>query len=181
MKRPSDRPTTLIITAAAVLAAGVTAYQLTRPGLLFGITPDISAWLGGSIRLVRGALPYRDFDLTQPPGFALLASPFAFLSQIIGTRDALAALRLCTPLLAAANVVLIGRLVRHHGRAAVITACAVMAFFPLSCMRSAADCSSPSSTSSACSARCSCSTGMRSHHGDAASCSAASCSVSPAR
>jgi Glycosyltransferase family 87 len=130
MKRPSDTTTTAIIAAAAVLAAGITLYQLTRPGVLFGITPDISAWLGGSIRLVHGALPYRDFDLTQPPGFALLASPFAFLSELIGTRDALAVLRLCTPLLAAGNVVLIGKVVRHHGRPAVIVACAVMAFFP---------------------------------------------------
>jgi len=77
MKRPIDTTSTVIIAAAAVLAAGITLYQLTRPGVLFGITPDISAWLGGSIRLVHGALPYRDFDLTQPPGFALLASPFA--------------------------------------------------------------------------------------------------------
>ncbi len=130
MKRPIDTTTEGIIAAAAVVAAGITLYQLTRPGVLFGITPDISAWLGGSIRLVHGALPYRDFDLTQPPGFALLASPFAFLSEVIGTRDALAVLRLCTPLLAAGNVLIIGTVVRHHGRAAVIVACAVMALFP---------------------------------------------------
>ena len=130
MKRPDDRTSTVIIVVAAVLGAGVTLYQLTRPGFLFGITPDISAWLGGSIRLVHGALPYRDFDLTQPPGFALLASPFAFLSELIGTRDALAVLRLFTPLLAAGNVLLIGKVVRHRGYAALIVACGVMAFFP---------------------------------------------------
>ncbi len=130
MKRPEDRPSTVIIVVAAVLAAGVTIYQLTRPGFLFGITPDISAWFGGSIRLVHGALPYRDFDLTQPPGFALLASPFAFLSELIGTRDALAVLRMFTPLLAAGNVLLIGKVVRHRGYAALIVACGVMAFFP---------------------------------------------------
>jgi glycosyl transferase family 87 len=130
MKRPEDRTSTVIIVVAAVLGAGITLYQLTRPGFLFGITPDISAWLGGSIRLVHGAIPYRDFDLTQPPGFALLASPFAFLSEAIGTRDALAVLRLFTPLLAAGNVLLIGKVVRHRGRAALIVACAVMAFFP---------------------------------------------------
>jgi Glycosyltransferase family 87 len=130
MKRPDDRTSTVIIVVVAVLAAVVTAYQLTRPGFLFGITPDISAWLGGSIRLVHGALPYRDFDLTQPPGFALLASPFAFLSELIGTRDALAVLRVFTPLLAAGNVLLIGKVVRHRGYAALIVACGVMAFFP---------------------------------------------------
>ena len=114
----------------AALAAAVTAYQLSRPGFLFGITPDISAWLGGSIRLAHGAIPYRDFDLVQPPGFTLLASPFAFLSEWIGSRNALAVLRLCTPLLAAASVVLIGKVIRHRGPAALIVACGVMAFFP---------------------------------------------------
>jgi hypothetical protein len=128
--RSTDRDASSIIAVAAVLAAALTLDQLTRPGFLFGITPDISAWLGGAIRLVHGAIPYRDFDLTQPPGFALLASPFAFLSEQIGTRNALAVLRCCTPLLAAGNVLLIGKVVRHHGRAALIVACGVMAFFP---------------------------------------------------
>jgi alpha-1,2-mannosyltransferase len=125
-----DRTTTVIIATTAALAAAITGYQLTRPGFLFGITPDISAWLGGSIRLVHGALPYRDFDLVQPPGFTLLASPFAFLSEWIGTRDALAVLRLCTPLLSAGSVLLIGKVIRHRGRAAVVVACGVMAFYP---------------------------------------------------
>jgi alpha-1,2-mannosyltransferase len=130
MKRSVDQASTAIIAAAAVLAAGITLYQVSRPGLLFGITPDISVWIGASIRLIHGAIPYRDFDLIQPPGFTLLASPFAALSQWIGTREALAALRLCTPLLAAGSVLLMGSLVRHRGRGAVVVACGVMAFFP---------------------------------------------------
>jgi hypothetical protein len=130
MQGQRDRITTVIIAVTAVLAAAITAYQLTRPGYLFGITPDISAWLGGSIRLVHGALPYRDFDLVQPPGFTLLASPVAFLSEWIGTRDALAVLRLFTPLLSAGSVLLIGLVIRHRGRAATIVACGVMAFYP---------------------------------------------------
>jgi hypothetical protein len=130
MKHEVDRTSTVIIGMFGVLATGITLYQVSRPGFLFGITPDIAAWLGASIRLVHGAIPYRDFDLLQPPGFTLLASPFAFLSEWIGTRDALAVLRLCTPLLAAGSVLLIGKVVRHHGRAAVIVACGVMALYP---------------------------------------------------
>ena len=121
---------TVFIRVIAVLAAAITFYQLTRPGFLFGITPDIAAWLGGSVRLVHGSMPYRDFDLVQPPGFPLLVSPLAFLSEWIGTRDALAILRLCTPVLAAASVLLIGKVVRPHGRIAVIVACGVMALYP---------------------------------------------------
>ena len=130
MKQEADRSTTVVIGMLAVLAAGMALYQVSRPGFLFGLTPDIAAWLGASIRLVHGAIPYRDFDLLQPPGFTLLASPLAFLSEWIGTRNALAILRLCTPLLAAGSVLLMGRVVRHRGLVAVITACGVMALYP---------------------------------------------------
>jgi hypothetical protein len=130
VKHEVDRRNAVLIWVFAALAAGIAAYQLSRPGYLFGLTTDISSWFGASVRLVHGALPYRDFDLLQPPGFPLLVTPFAFLSEWIGTRDALAALRLCTPLLAAGTVLLIGRLVRHRGTTAVIIACGVMAFYP---------------------------------------------------
>src|SRR5580700_5726580 len=113
MKR---RPVPVIAAVGAVMAAGITLYQLSRPGFLFGITPDISVWFGASIRLIHGALPYRDFDLVQPPGFTLLATPFAALSEWIGTRDALAVLRLGTQLLSAGSVILVGTVIRHRGR-----------------------------------------------------------------
>lgn len=130
MKQGTERSSTVLVWVFAVLAAAITLYQVSRPGFLFGLTSDISSWLGASIRLVHGALPYRDFDLLQPPGFPLLASPFAFLSEAVGTRDALAILRLCTPLLAAGSVLLIGRVVLHRGATAVIVACGIMAFYP---------------------------------------------------
>src|SRR3979490_1927745 len=114
---PNDN-TTIVIGVLALVAAGVTAYQLSRPGSLFGITADVSVYFGASVRLVHGALPYRDYVFVQPPGFALLATPFALLSKLIGTRDGLAVLRLCTPLLAAVSVILVGQLVRHRGQAA---------------------------------------------------------------
>jgi hypothetical protein len=130
MKRRPVPANATIAAVGAVMAAGITLYQLSRPGFLFGITPDISVWLGASIRLIHGALPYRDFDLVQPPGFTLLATPFAALSEWIGTRNALAVLRLCTPLLAAGSVLLIAKVMAHRGRGALIVACGVMAFFP---------------------------------------------------
>lgn len=126
---PHDH-TSPVIAGVALIAAGVTLYQLSRPGSLFGTTADVSVYLGGSIRLVHGAVPYRDFVFVQPPGFMLLATPVAFLSELIGTRDALAVLRLCTPVVSATSVVLVGRLVRHRGVPATLIACGVMALFP---------------------------------------------------
>ncbi len=116
--------------ALAVVAGALTLYQVTRPGLLFGATPDVAVYLGAAVRLVHGAVPYRDFVFVQPPGFVLLTTPVAALSDLTGTRVALAVLRLTTPLLAASSVLLVGALVRHRGLAATLVACTVMAVFP---------------------------------------------------
>jgi hypothetical protein len=125
------RTTSLVIATMAVLAAALSLYQLSRPNMLFGVTEyDDGAYFGSAIRLVHGALPYRNFVMVQPPGFTLLSSPLALLSQAIGTRDALALARLFMPLVAALNVVLVGLLVRHRGQLATLVATGLMAVFP---------------------------------------------------
>jgi hypothetical protein len=123
-------PNATIVALCALVAAALDALQLGRPGYLLGGTPDISVYLGAAIRLVHGALPYRDFVLVQPPGSTLLLSPAALLSELVGTRWALAMVRLGTILVAAANVVLVGRLVSHRGRLQTLVACGVMAILP---------------------------------------------------
>src|ERR1035441_6668169 len=102
-RRPSA--TALVIGAAALVAAAVAALELTRPGQLPGTSYDTGVYLGAAIRLVHGSVAYRDFAFVQPPGLVLLLSPFGLLSEVVGTRRALDALILCTPLLAACNVV----------------------------------------------------------------------------
>jgi Glycosyltransferase family 87 len=125
------RMTPVIIAAMAAVAVALSLYQLSRPNMLFGVTEyDDGAYFGSSIRLIHGALPYRDFVLVQPPGFALLASPLALLSRAIGTQDALATARLFMVLVAALNVVLVGMLVRHRGLLATLVAAGLMAVFP---------------------------------------------------
>ena len=120
-----------IIAVASLIAMALSIYQLTRPGMLFGLTEyDDGVYFGSAIRLVNGALPYRDFVLVQPPGFVLLASPVALLSRVIGTRDAMAGVRLCMPLVAAANVLLVGALIRHRGRLPTLVGAGMMATFP---------------------------------------------------
>jgi hypothetical protein len=120
----------VIVAVCTLAAAGLDGLQLSRPGYLLGSTADISVYLGAAVRLVHGALPYRDFVLVQPPGIALLLSPAALLSDVIGTRSALAMVRLGTILIAAVNVLLVGRLVRHRGALQTLVACGVMALYP---------------------------------------------------
>lgn len=128
---PGRRPgTTAVIAICALAAAALDGLQVSRPGYLLGRTADIGVYLGGAVRLVHGALPYRDFVFVQPPGITLLLSPAALLSDVAGTRGALTAVRLAAILVAVANVVLVGRLVRHRGPLLTLVACAVMAVYP---------------------------------------------------
>jgi hypothetical protein len=122
--------TSVAIWSLAGLAALLCLWELSRSGMLFGVTEyDDAAYFGSAVRLVHGVLPYRDFYLVQPPGLVLLLTPLAWLSEAIGTRDALAVGRLCIPLVAAAQVLLVGRLVRHKGLAPTFVGCAVIALY----------------------------------------------------
>jgi hypothetical protein len=125
-----DRPTATAILLCAIAAAALDGLQLSRPGYLLGRTADIAVYLGSAVRLIHGAAPYRDFVLVQPPGSTLLLSPAALLSDLVGTRGALTAVRLGAILVAVANVILVGRLVRHRGPLLSLVACAVMAVYP---------------------------------------------------
>lgn len=122
--------TNITIWLLAALSAGLCLWLLSRPGMLFGVTEyDDAVYFGSAVRLVHGAIPYRDFYLVQPPGSVVLLTPLAWLARAIGTRDALAVGRLLMPLVAAGQVLLVGKLVRHKGLAATFAACSVMAVY----------------------------------------------------
>jgi hypothetical protein len=79
--RPARRPLAVPVTIAACAAAALflRAYQLARPGYLFGVTEyDDGVLFGNALRLVSGVIPYRDFAVVQPPGstaFTLVTPP----------------------------------------------------------------------------------------------------------
>jgi hypothetical protein len=123
-------PATTVVVVMALVAAGLQVLTLARPNLLLDGHSDTSLYLGAAIRFVHGALPYRDFAMVQPPGLVLLFSPFGLLSMAVGSRVALMAVTGCTPLLAAANVALVGKLIAHRGWRATLAACGLMAVFP---------------------------------------------------
>lgn len=120
---------------AITLVLGVR--QLLLPNVLFGIHAytgngyDDGVYLGSAIRLVHGTLPYRDFVLVHPPGIALLMTPLAAVSSLIGARDALAGARVLTIMVAASNAGLASRAVRHKGPFAMLVAGISLALFPL--------------------------------------------------
>lgn len=119
----------MLITAA--LAIAIRLFTLLRSGYLTGITEyDDGVYLGASLRLVDGALPYKDFAFVQPPGILLLMSPVALVAKITTTVKALALARLLTAMASAACVPLAGNLVRYRGTAVTAVTCGVLAVYP---------------------------------------------------
>ena len=81
-------------------------YQLSRPGDLLGVTEyDDGVLFGNALRLVSGAIPYRDFAVVQPPGSVLLMVPVALLAKVTGTAWGLAIARILTVCADTANVI----------------------------------------------------------------------------
>jgi hypothetical protein len=116
-----------VIAIAAVIGLVLRGYPLTRPGMLFGVGGDDGVYFSAAVRLVHGVVPYRDYVLVHPPLIALLLAPFAVLGQFVGTADAFVMARLATVVVGAADVVLIGLLLRRFGTRAVVFGCAVLA------------------------------------------------------
>jgi len=124
-------PAGLVIAAATLLGLALRGYQLARTGHLLGVTEyDDGADFGSALRLVNGAIPYRDFVTVQPPGITLLMLPAALLSKLTGTAGAMAAARILTAAAGGAGVLLGGLLVRHRGLLAVIVTCGILAVYP---------------------------------------------------
>jgi len=128
---PPLTPAGAVITAATMVSLALLGYQLSRPGYLLGVTEyDDGSYVGSALRLVHGALIYRDFIFVAPPGITLLMAPVALLSKLTGTAAAMGIGRIMTGLVAAGAVVLGGLLVRHRGLLAVIVTCGILAVYP---------------------------------------------------
>ena len=125
--------------AAALLGLAIRLATLVATGHLTGSWEyDDAVYFGTAVEMVHGLLPYRDFVLIQPPGVPLALTPVALLSYPVGTHAALEAARALVPLISFANVLLLGRLLRHRSPLAVATACLVLALFPDAILASSA-------------------------------------------
>jgi alpha-1,2-mannosyltransferase len=128
---------TAVIITATLLALGLRLYDLSRPGYLLGISEyDDGTDFGSAVRLVHGALPYRDFVMVQPPGITLIMFPVALATKALGTNIAMAVARVVTVLASAAAVPVAGLLTRHRGLFATLVTCGVLAIYPDSILAS---------------------------------------------
>ena len=126
-----SRAVTAVIMAATLVGLGLRIYQLIRPGYLLGITEyDDGTDYGSAVRLIHGALPYRDFIMVQPTGITILMAPVALATKGAGTVAGMAVARGLTALASAAAIPLGGLLTRHRGFAATAVTCGILAVFP---------------------------------------------------
>jgi alpha-1,2-mannosyltransferase len=107
--------------AAAVTATGlvmalvmaVRLWPLLRHHVLGGLLEnDDGVYYNAAAHLAAGRLPYRAFAFLQPPGIAVLLTPFAALARVMGDPAAMSAARLGIVLVAAVNAALLMRLMR---------------------------------------------------------------------
>jgi alpha-1,2-mannosyltransferase len=120
-----------VIALATLLALAIRLFTLTRPGYLTGVTEyDDGVYLGAAVRMIEGAMPYKDFALVQPPGILLLMAPVALIAKVTTTVKGLALARLLTALASTACVPLAGNLVRYRGTVVTLVTCGVLAVYP---------------------------------------------------
>lgn len=121
-------PRVVVATTAVAIAAVRLAVILTTGPTGRGLDSDESIYLTAGLALGRGALPYRDVTVAQPPGLFLLLAPLGRLGSVL---DALTVARVATALAGAAGVYLIGRIaLRGHSTVAAVAAMVIAATLP---------------------------------------------------
>jgi hypothetical protein len=125
-------PAGLAILTATVLALALRLFLVTRPGFLTSGTVeyDDGVYLGAALRLLHGAMPYKDYAFVQPPGIIVVALPGAFIGSLTSQATGLAAARILSVLASSACIPLAGRLVRHRGALACAVTAGLLAVYP---------------------------------------------------
>ena len=128
----SMSPAGLAILTATVLALALRLFLVTRPGFLTSGTVeyDDGVYLGAALRLLHGALPYKDYAFVQPPGIVVVALPGALVGSLTSQATGLAVARVLSVLASTACVPLAGRLLRHRGALACAVAAGLLAVYP---------------------------------------------------
>src|SRR6202012_2878336 len=125
-------PAGIAILAATLLGLGLRLFLVTRAGFLTSGTVeyDDGVYLGAALRLLHGALPYKDYAFVQPPGIIIVGLPGALIGSLTSQATGLAAARILSVLASTACVPLAGRLVRHRGALACVGTGGLLAVYP---------------------------------------------------
>jgi len=125
-------PAGLAILIATALGLALRLFLVTRPGFLTSgnVEYDDGVYLGAALRLLHGALPYKDYAFVQPPGIVVVALPGALIGSLTSQATGLAAARVLSVLASTACIPLAGRLVRYRGPIACAATAGLLAVYP---------------------------------------------------
>lgn len=105
------------VALVGLLAFAVRLWSVLHNGGLTSVLGyDEGVYFGGSVGLVHGLVPYRDFVLVHPPGSLLLLSPFAAAGSVVGDPTAWAGARVFVMLIGSANAMMMTVVGRRAGR-----------------------------------------------------------------
>jgi len=123
--------TKFIWLAPVIASIVIGSVQLSQTHALFGIQQyDDGAYLAGTLQLLAGKIPYRDFVFVQPSGTLLLLTPIAVLGHLTSLRFAIAVSRCLTVLAVVADVTLTCLIVKHRGLAVTVLTGTIIAIYP---------------------------------------------------
>lgn len=129
--RASRTAWAVLVLVIGAVAVGARAYLLRYARLTGEGTYDDGVHFAGSLALVMGRLPYRDFLFLHPPMILLALAPFAGLAQVTSEGFAFSAARVAWMLLGAFNAIAVARLLRPLGLlSAVVGGLAYALYFP---------------------------------------------------
>ena len=119
------------ITAMAAVALAILLLQSLLHGHLSGLDEyDDGAYFGASLQLLHGILPYGGSAFVQPPMLTVWFLPAAAVSLFSDTSASFETARIFIDVVAVANVVMVGLLVRHRPTLQVLVSTGAMAAFP---------------------------------------------------
>lgn len=126
----SERALHLTLAAVAVMAMVVRSLPtILNWGWLALGRYDDGVYLGMSMSLLHGEMPYRDLIMLHPPGSTLMLMPLAALSTVLPDNWVMVLGRASFMLLGAATAAGVAYLVRDRGRAAMWAAGGTYAVF----------------------------------------------------
>jgi hypothetical protein len=130
--RLAKTPAGLAILIATVLGLALRLFLVTRSGFLTSGTVeyDDGVYLGAALRLLHGAMPYKDYAFVQPPGIVVVALPGALIGSLTSQATGLAAARVLSVLASTACIPLAGRLIKHRGVIACAATAGLLAVYP---------------------------------------------------
>jgi hypothetical protein len=126
-----SRASVWVYVVVGLVAFAARAYLLRFAQLTGEGDYDDAVHFSGSLALVLGKLPYRDFLFLHPPAILLALSPFAGLAQVTSDSFGFAVARVAWMLLGAFNATAVARLLRPLGLlSALIGGLAYALYFP---------------------------------------------------